>query len=435
MSQTIGDFLSSKISDEIKKKKNNIPKMDDLKKDGFSEKEAEEIINIRLAELENESKDKYSPRNWFLNLNENLHRLSLATHVGKYTHPAVKEVSLQNHNLQKNKKYLCNGSFHTLLQDYMVNAAYLPYVKTLEAYMPDGRTVREHLQEASKMLKEFIGADEKEYQGIQNTYRELIEQSKSSKKSDHRLKQVYFPLENNKYRLLTLIPCSALIWELKKRVDSRQWNQEEKKQRVAYIDYVNREYGGTKPQNISYLNNENGGNSILLKSFPPNLKRDYKLPISNFFTSIRIYRPKYFSPQKGSLVLLFDALHANLVYDPNALWARKKKEGIIRAIIERAIILPAEIIRQNASPGWSLKETYSALPAVQKVWLDPIRPKDTWDDPTVLEDWHFQISNQISNFITSTLQRLIKTSATKEKIDIDDPFSDEIASIAMEYFT
>ncbi len=431
MSQSLNDFLKSRIIDDIKKKKKDIPKIKDLKKEGYSEEESEKIINVKLQELEQKCEEKYSSRNWFLTLYKNLHKLFPSTHIGKFSHPDVK-ISLQNQNFQNTIGYLCNGNFRTILQDYIVNAAYLPYVKTLESCMPDGKTVREHLQTSSDTLKEFIQFDKKEYEDLQDAYRSMMEQSKHSDKTNHRLKQVYFPLGNDQYRVFTLLPCSTLIWELKTRVRSREWNQE-KKQRIAYIDHVNRKYGGTKPQNISYLNNEKGGNSILLSSFPPILKRDYKLPATNFFSLIRIYRPKYFSPQKSPIVLLFDTLHDNLVHDPNSQWARRKKVGIIRSIMERAVILPAETIRRNAPPGWSLKDTYSKLPVFQKAWLDPYRPKDILDTSSVPENWQDHIARQISGFITSTFRRLMKTSAIKQKIVIDDPFSDEIASIAMEY--
>ncbi|TOM55970.1 type I-F CRISPR-associated protein Csy1, partial [Vibrio parahaemolyticus] len=45
-------------------------------------------------------------------------------------------------------------------------------------------------------------------------------------------------------------------------------------------------YGGTKPQNISVLNNQNAGKAHLLPSLPPQIaQRKRRLPTYDFFTN------------------------------------------------------------------------------------------------------------------------------------------------------
>lgn len=366
-------------------------------------------------------------------------RMRPATHVGKYTHPYVKkEQSLQAAWLPGPEGYLCSGNFSTEFQDYAGSSAFLPYSKTIEAVMDDGRPVRKHLQEGSEALKRLGKADNQTIEQWRKALEEDMKESRHCNASDHRLKQIYFPLGNNQYRLMTLLPCSLLIWELKKRISGRVWppeeikpNGTEKKSPKAFFDQCGSDYGGTKSQNISFLNNENGGRARRLTCLPPTLDRTYSLPIRNFFnlvTPSRRGRPD----QQNNMHQLFEALYKTLAYDPNTDWARKKKKGILRAIIEYGIILPAENIRENAPAGWSTDEKYSGLPKNQKAWLDPGRQRET-DAEIAGREWKDAIARDIALLVTRNLQKTIKQDPKEKDIVMDDAFHSEISELAKEY--
>src|SRR5690606_1773959 len=86
-----------------------------------------------------------------------------------------------------------------------------------------------------------------------------------------KIKQVYFPVDDN-YHQLSILSASGIMFELRKRIDNIRFSEEAKAARVCeknneiskggYKQLVNITtigYGGTKPQNISVLNNQNGG--------------------------------------------------------------------------------------------------------------------------------------------------------------------------------
>jgi len=360
-----------------------------------------------------------------------------ATHIGKYTHPYVeKDVSIQAYSTSGLKGYLCSGNFTTRLQDYVGNAAVIPFSKTMESEMEDGRPVREHLQEGSHPLKSICKTDDQSLHSWRKAWEDQQEQSRNSGATDRRLKQVYYPLGGDQYRLMSLLPCSVLIWELKTRLNTRQWQEKSdsdaKSTRTAFFNQCQSRYGGTKPQNVSFLNSENGGRAVKLICFPPAMNRKYTLPTRNFFNLIRPNRPRRPTGGQTYLWQLFEALYQTLAFDPNTDWARRKKRGIVCAIIEHGVILPAENIRENAPAGWSANDKYSALPQEQKAWLDPDRPKDP-DKKPAGKDWQEAVSRSIARFITTNFEKMMKYDPAKKSISMDDAFVNEISDLAREY--
>ncbi len=358
-----------------------------------------------------------------------------ATHVGKYTHPGIAEglvVSAPDYN--GSDGYVCFGNFVSNLKDYVGNAAKMPHSKTMEAVMQDSRTVREHLSECSINLMHIASVDKGEVKRWKEVAAQVEDQSRKISHSDFKLKQIYFPLHIGEYHLMTLLPCSVLIWELKSRINAREWDArsedgKERNVRIAFVDYWIRKYGGTKPQNVSHLNSENGGNARVLTCQPPTLKQDYQLPRRNFFNQIKVYVPRNPREAQRGIGQLFQSLYDTLLNDSNALWVRKKKRGILRAIIERGIIMPAENIREKAPSGWSKEEKYSSLPAAQKAWLDPSGS----DESGQSDDWQERIALQISRFIRTNFEKMIRFDPQKKQVIFDEAFSREISDLAKEY--
>jgi CRISPR-associated protein Csy1 len=363
-----------------------------------------------------------------------------ATHVGKYTHPGVAEnLVIAAPEFKVGVGYICFGNFVSKLKDYVGNAAKMPHAKTMEAIMQDGRTVREHLFEISHELKQNVpDVDEEEIKKWNENFYDLEQQSKVCSFSDFKLKQIYFPLDGGKYQLLTLLPCPPLIWELKSRINSREWetreeNGKEYNVRISFIDQWVKKYGGEQPQNISFLNNLNRRTSArVLTCLPPTLRQNYQLPRRNFFNQIKIFLPRSPDEAQRGIGQLFQSLYDTLHNDPNTLWVRRKKRGILRAIIERGIIMSAEKIRENAMPGWSKQEKYSSLPAAQKAWLDPLGGMEP-DQGQDQEDWQEEIAQQISRFIRSHFEKMVRFDQQKSHIVFDEAFSKEVSALAKEY--
>jgi len=157
-------------------------------------------------------------------------------------------------------------------------------------------------------------------------------------------------------------------------------------------------YGGTKPQNISILNNQNGGKAHLLMSVPPTLqKRDIRFPKQNFFTdSFRYYEYRE----------VFDALHKLFKTDYNNIRIREGRDYRLQDLMDRII-----------DKMWAVRAVYaeqyrpenSQLKLHQKTWLcDDFR--QTREEAN---DWLDKLCKEISSWIIRTYEKLLGKQAYK----------------------
>lgn len=424
MPENLMDYLSRKKDEYVKKEKRKRVKK--LKEAGISEQEAKQQVEIQLPEIEAESVNRYAVNNWLIDTLSHPKRLSPSTHIGKYSHPDV-TVALFIAPEKRENEYLSSGNFSIKQCDFSGNAGYAQYSQTLNCQLDDGRSVREHFEKGSEKLQAITGLHLEEYQELRSSYLDRVENlNGSNTATDYRLKQIYFPVREG-YRLFSLIPSSTLIRELNDRIQSRQWKG---KEYVCFVDYIGKTYGGANPQNISALNIKV---SRLLKCFPPSLNRTYRLPKKAFFTDINVYRPRRPEPGERGHFQLFESLHNTLTKDPNTLWARRKKKGLYRAIIEYCVIARAESIRENAPSGWTMDEMYSKLSVFQKRWLDPGRWRESEPGIDEPRNWQDEIARQISYFVRNNYKRLISSLPGEQPIEFSDAALEEIRKIAKEY--
>jgi CRISPR-associated protein Csy1 len=191
-----------------------------------------------------------------------------------------------------------------------------------------------------------------------------------------KVKQVYFPVESeeNGYHLLSILTSSGLMYQLKQRINEMRFSEATKQAREdrksgEYNSDGLREiygltgigYGGTKPQNISALNNQNGGVAYLLGSMPPELEsRPIRLPKNDFFNEVLWSKA-------------FDWAFQELDYLLNKDWHKTFEIRNQRdAVFEAAIYQTQDLIDQvrESFAGWSDSDTYENLPDWQKYWLD-----------------------------------------------------------------
>ncbi len=134
-------------------------------------------------------------------------------------------------------------------------------------------------------------------------------------------------------------------------------------------------YGGTKPQNISVLNSQNGGVAYLLNSTPPDIqKRNLQAPKYDFFLN-SLYVKQY---QES-----FETFHRLITAGIVNAAIIKAQDNVIAFIINQ-VIEQSWAIRQ-LEQGWSDTEAYKSLPEFQKIWLDNARTADRETDDEWLE--------------------------------------------------
>ncbi len=192
---------------------------------------------------------------------------------------------------------------------------------------------------------------------------------------------------NDDYILLAPLFPSSLVHDVFQKIQHDRFSEEAKEARKAqkadkpsdnevhrYPEMAIRKLGGTKPQNISQLNSERGGNNILLSGLPPQWNASHTRPILNTSSAFG-----QLCQQRGFYRPL-NELRKFLHSDPTANIATRRK---VRRLIERAMdsVIDFTMKMHELPPGWSAINTLledgttqrCEIPNHEKHWLDPFR--------------------------------------------------------------
>ncbi len=242
----------------------------------------------------------FSTAEWLPKAAKRAGQISMATHPCTFSHPSARK----NKNgyvtpVIASAEYAADGFVRSgnvqAETDALGNAAALDVFKFLNLVLEDGETLIQHIADDSPKAKTLLDIPTADYSTMKLGFLAMrdagIEVVTSSK-----IKQVYFPIEVG-YHQLSLLTNSGMVYALRQRVDQLRFSEQVKQQRelrrknefsetgyTEIYDITTIGYGGTKPQNISVLNNKNGGKAHLLSSQPPQIKtRDIQFPTTDVF--------------------------------------------------------------------------------------------------------------------------------------------------------
>ncbi|MDO6563408.1 type I-F CRISPR-associated protein Csy1 [Amphritea sp. 1_MG-2023] len=377
--------------------------------------------NIKASMTEGEVRDKtleceevFALKNWLPNAAKRAGQISLSTHPVTFSHPSARKnkngyaSSIIAKADFRPDGFLRTGNVQTE-HDALGNAAALDVYKFLTLVMADGDTLLHHLQQGSELaieLLEIAGDVESLKQGFLEMVVANDEAVTSSK-----IKQVYFPVEEEKegYHLLSVLSHSGHLFEMRKRLDHLRFSDFTKEKRelrknnkyteTGYQEIYNLTtigYGGTKPQNISVLNNQNAGKAHLLLSMPPELSpRNTRLPTRNFFGDV-LY-PK-------QLQETFQAFHRLIAADYNNINIRKGLDYRIEEYLDYLILKMWQVRKAFSEQTHSRPE---ALPTYQKLWLLPEHEQDRLDNQV----WLDELIREAARHFNASYKRVLGRSA------------------------
>ncbi len=270
----------------------------------------------------------------------------------------------------------------------------------------------EHIQEDSELTKELLSIQSESYDILRKKFLAMAD-SNSEMVTSSKIKQVYFPV-NGDYHQLSILGNSGLIYELRQRIDHLHFSEEQIQLRDLRRDNVFSEqgfaeihdvttigYGGTKPQNISALNNQNGGKARLLLSVPPGMEqRETHFPKYNFFKeSIRFYDAR---EQLEKLHRIFTSGKDSVIPRRNLETGRDHR---LEEILD-LIILRVAALRRVAAAQY-LEET-SQLEQYQKIWLcvgfETQREQE--------DEWLEHLCKTVSDWIIIAYEKTVKNAVT-----------------------
>lgn len=381
------------------------------------------MSDTEVLEKQQECEQNYLLDNWLPDAAKRAGQISVASHPCTFSHPSARK----NKNgyvssiIAKNKPridgFLRSGNV-SVEPDALGNAAALDVYKFLSLEMSDQRSLLVHIEQESELARQLLDIPSCEYQALRDGFLKMVDSDQASVSSS-KIKQVYFPIADGEYHLLSLLTHSGHLFELRKRLDALRFGDAVKEAReckktnhfhpAGYQEIFGLTtigFGGTKPQNISVLNNQNAGKAHLLASIPPELTpRDIRLPRTEFFK-------ESFTAWQAKEVL--EALHRLFLTDYNNINIRDGRDYRIQQYVDLVIEKMWQVrLFLEAYSG----ELSSALPLDQKIWLYPEfaeqrQQEDEWLDKIIRHIArglinHYSRSKVITNPVTLADQELL----------------------------
>lgn len=361
------------------------------------------------AAIQQEAEGKFSLPTWLPDAARRAAWLAMVSHPSKFSHPSAKTSPVIAKSTQSNDGYLRSGNVDYEL-DVFGNAAAMDVYKFLHLPLDDGQTLLQHLEQDTEQAKRLLNVPTADYHSLRAGFL-AVKQKDVGNRTDGLVKQVYFPVDDD-YHLLSILTPSGILVQAKSRIDAMRFSEATKQARDSrrknayHADGFDdipgltvTVYGGTKPQNISILNNQNAGRAYLLSSIPPTFdQRKVRLPTRHFFRNSLSARRFQDS---------FQTLDKLMCSGINNIHIRDGIRNTLRYLID-AVLRQAFAIRATG-PEWSNTDRYQGLPLAQRIWLD-----DSYLEQREQSDaWLDEVAGDFARWIVRTYEYLCKDSRTK----------------------
>lgn len=366
-----------------------------------------------------ECEEKFSLEKWLPKAAKRISSRATSTHPSKFSHPSagVGKDNKKNHTFVTpvifHGQYECDGfiksgNVENIRRDSLGNAADLDVEDFLYTECSDGMALINHLLNDTEIARSTLNIESETYDVLKKGFLSIIQNSSETSTST-KIKQVYFPVEEG-YHQLSILSNSGIIFELRKRIEALRFSDVVKEGREArrnnlysengyseIFDVTTIGYGGTKPQNISVLNNQNAGKAHLLLSVPPILEqRDIKFPKTDFFTqNLRYYDCKSELERLDKIFKI--EREGNIPLEK----IRKGRDRCLRDILD--IVLQIMIAVRSVSNTQFFPEK-SKLKQWQKIWLCEQHQQERRDQ----DEWLDTLCKQVAAWINKAYKHSVK---------------------------
>ncbi|MCK0745106.1 type I-F CRISPR-associated protein Csy1 [Chromohalobacter nigrandesensis] len=362
--------------------------------------------------------EQFQRENWLQDAARRVSQLQVVTHSLKPIHPDAKGSNLYAppESLDKHQGV---GS-HVLPSDFdgdvVGNAAALDVYKFLKLEY-DGKSLLERVLEEDTELARALSDNAEQSQAWMKAFAAITE-PRGEHASHTRAKQVYWltgedAADDDDFHLLAPLYATSLAHQVFQTINRDRFSDEAKEARKAkregklgeqevhdYPNIASQKMGGTKPQNISQLNSERGGNNYLLASLPPRWNvRDIRPPLK---VESVLDDPGIFGWRKEVRVLVGD-LKRFLETNPNTdMHTRDLRDDYTAMILDELALFTMQM--HGLPPGWSADEN-CRLVIEEAFWLDPGRAQDDSEfrDARNSTDWPDEIRRRFANWLNKAL--------------------------------
>jgi CRISPR-associated protein Csy1 len=349
---------------------------------------------------------EYRREDWLRDAAKRAPQIKVATHIPKFTHPMAKASAI---NFQSSSA-VCNNLVSSLsvreqYQDVTGNAAALDVFAFLNLKYGEEKILDMVSRKSSVLASAMCDSVEEGYELIDS----FLSISELSSPTSHTLmKQVYFPIDDGSYHLLSPVFPSSLVNEVHEIVKDKRFSDEAKAARTArkdnhlhetgftdFYDLANIYYGGTKPQNISQLNSNRGGAGVLFASVPPN----WRSKSLNAVNAESVFANRFGNrlTVKELLDMVLELAKSN--YDNFHIREGLKK--LVKAMSYELADLSYEMLELPA--GWS-NSPNCRLNYYEKLWLDPFTTAEGSREAYIEGKWCREVAKRFARWLANQIK-------------------------------
>lgn len=396
--RNLREFIEAFIGERLK------PKLEDVEK--LMQKAVSPQAIQEIQDKADKLREDYSTDKWLASAAKRASQIKVATHIPKFTHSSSKASPVYSANTA-NTPYIGTHTLRTIQPDVTGNAAALDVFSFLRGSYK-GKTIMEMMEERTPEIVAALSDNADEANELIDSFMTVKEITSPS--SHTLMKQLFFPLSDGSYHLLSPVFPSSLVHYVYNHIKEARFSEETKAAKDAkkkglaaasgYSDFPDitvMAYGGTKPQNVSQLNSVRGGSNILLPSYPPKWEPKNVRPIydNSAFTYVFGQRPYV----RDLLSRLTGVLRSHKT-DADI---RSERSEIIDSLSIELWKIAEELSELPA--GWS-KDAKCKLTKAEKLWLDPPQDGDeAWAAYTGGE-WCIEVAHSFASWTNGQISRI-----------------------------
>ncbi len=363
---------------------------------------------------------QYAAPVWLEDAARRVRQIQVVTHSLKPIHPDARGTNL--YVLPEQMEGLAEVGSHVLGQDFsgdvVGNAAALDIYKLLKLEV-DGRTLLDWLLAGDSDAIAALSDDSVQAQAWMDAFAGVTRPRDGVFASHARAKQLYWfvgenPVLDEHYELLAPLYASSLAHAVFQIINEDRFGEQNKLAREArrerkdyddsyrsYPDLAVQKLGGTKPQNISQLNSERGGNNYLLGSLPPVWQsREIRTPwqIDSVFEHL-------YGQRREVWLILRDFRKFLESAPPSTMETRDRVDAYVDVLIGELVVFAAEF-QNGLPPGWS-SDHQCRLVQAERLWLDPRRAEIPSEEDFYKQwlwmDWPKGVGARFGNWLNAQL--------------------------------
>lgn len=348
-------------------------------------------------------------RQWLSDMSEKAQQRKFVTHIPKTVHPGAQVTNILVKSERENDGYIRTANLPEFL-DTVGNATFLPISGLLNLFVDD-RLFYQHLRDDTNVSKEFVDFIGLDGETVRDNYLKTF-LSDDTSVTDGKMRQVYFPVDDSDYYVITPLMSSTVMHAFKAALEKNdkynsnpldlpnKLSARQLEARGQYLEggywnlpnLVTVSYGGDKPQNIS-SDNLLSKERKLIKSLPPEIrKRKIRIPLTSFFKE-SVYS------KAGRYVEIFSALDKIYKCPRNNIDIRSKRDDYMLALLEE-IAVDIAAVRYEISFGDS--EYRGSLDSAEYTML--------YEDDKRYEsdEWLEKIAEKFTRWFFDTYKKIVK---------------------------